>query len=208
MPTIGPFDKYSDRYDAWFERNHSAFQAELEAIRQVMPPLPARGLEVGVGSGQFAVPLGITIGVEPSEQMALKAQRKGIRVFRSVAEMLPFSVSAFDVVLMVTTICFVDDILKSCQEAFRVLRPHGCLIVGFVDRDSDLGKKYLEKRHTSVFYKDATFFSAQEVGTYLTAAGFSHVSFKQTLFPGEKHNTIQNGYGKGAFVVAKGMKSG
>lgn len=208
MPDTEAFDKYSDRYDKWFEKNRDAYLAELEAIRQVMPPLPAKGLEVGVGSGKFAVPLGIKIGVEPSEKMALKAESRGIRVFRNVAENLPFSACKFDVVLMVTTICFVDDILKSFQEAFHVLKPKGCLIVGFVDRESELGKAYNDKRNTSVFYKDATFFSAQEVGRYLGDAGFSDVSYTQTLIPAKRQEVIENGFGKGAFVVAKGSKKG
>ncbi len=208
MPKIQPFEKYSDKYDEWFERNRDAYHAELEAIRQVMPPPPAKGLEVGVGSGKFAVPLGIKIGVEPSEKMAFKAERQGIRVFRDVAERLPFPEPEFDFVLMVTTICFVDDILKSFQEAFRALKPHGCLIVGFVDRESELGKRYSDKSNTSVFYRDATFFSVQEVGKYLTDAGFGNLTFKQTLIPGETQEMIQNGFGKGAFVVVKGVKNG
>ena len=208
MAKIEPFEKYSDRYDEWFERNRHAYHAELEAIRQVMPPPPAKGLEVGVGSGKFAVPLGIKTGVEPSENMAFKAERQGIRVFRNVAEKLPFPDSEFDFVLMITTICFVDDILKSFQEAFRVLKPHGCLIAGFVDRESELGKKYSDKSNTGVFYRDATFFSAQEVGKYLTDAGFFNLTFKQTLIPGETQEMIQSGFGKGAFVVAKGVKNG
>lgn len=201
MPNTEPFDEYSDRYDAWFERNRDVYHAELGAIRRVMPPPPARGLEVGVGSGQFAVPLGIRIGVEPSEKMAIKAERQGIQVFRDVAEKLPFSIPEFDFVLMVATVCFVDDILKSFQEAFRVLKPHGCLIVGFVDRESELGREYIGKRDTSVFYKGATFVSAQEVGEYL-------ISYEQTLIPGETPGMIQSGFGTGAFVVAKGVKNG
>lgn len=208
MAKTEPFEKFSDRYDEWFERNCDAYHAELEAIRQVMPPFPARGLEVGIGSGKFAVPLGIKIGVEPSEKMAIKAERQGIRVFRNVAEKLPFPDREFDFVLMVTTICFVDDILKSFQEAFRVLKPHGCLIVGFVDRESELGKVYSAKSNTSDFYKDATFFSTQEVVKYFTDAGFQNMTFKQTLIPGEAPEMIQNGFDKGAFIVAKGVKNG
>jgi SAM-dependent methyltransferase len=163
---------------------------------------------VGVGSGKFAVPLGINIGVEPSEKMAIKAKRRGIRVLRGVAESLPFLDSKFDFVLMVTTICFVDDILKSFQEAFRILKPYGCQIVGFVDKESKLGKKYSDNRNASVFYKDATFFSAQQVSKYFTDAGFKDLTFRQTLIPGEQQEIIQNGFGKGGFVVAKGMKNG
>ncbi len=208
MPKIKPFEKYSDRYDEWFEKNNDIYHAELETIRQLMPPLPGNGLEVGVGSGKFAVPLGIKIGVEPSEKMAIKAERQGIRVFRHVAENLPFSDSAFDFVLMVTTICFVDDILKSFTEAFRVLKPYGCIIIGFVDKESELGKHYTDKRNTSVFYKVATFFSTQQVCKFLAEAGFGDFTFKQTLIPGETQEKIQNGFGKGAFIVIKATKNG
>jgi SAM-dependent methyltransferase len=207
MPKIGPFEKHSDEYDEWFTKNNDVYQAELEAIRQLIPSPQAKGLEVGVGSGKFSVPLGIKIGVEPSEQMALKAERQGIRVFRNVAENLPFSVCEFDFVLMVTTICFVDDILKSFREAFRVLKPDGCIIVAFIDRESELGKQYSDKRNTNAFYKEATFFSTQEVCKYLTAAGFLKLTFKQTLIQGEALKIIQDGFGRGAFVVAKGIKS-
>jgi len=208
MPKTGPFEKHSDQYDEWFEKNREVYNSELDAIRKLIPSPHAEGLEVGVGSGKFAVPLGIKIGVEPSDRMAAKAEKHGIRVFRNVAEDLPFSDSEFDFVLMVTTICFVDDILTSFREAFRVLKTGGCIIVGFVDKESDLGKQYLDKRNTSVFYKEATFFSTQEVCQYLTDAGFGDLTLAQTLIPGETQDTIQNGFGKGAFVVAKGVKKG
>jgi ubiquinone/menaquinone biosynthesis C-methylase UbiE len=206
MPKTEPFEKHSDRYDAWFEKNRNVYHAELEAIRQLMPSPGAKGLEVGVGSGKFAVPLGIKIGVDPSEKMAVKAEKLGIRVFRDVAEELSFPDCEFDFVLMVTTICFVEDILKSFREAFRVLKPRGCIIVGFVDKESELGRQYLDKRDTSVFYKEAIFFSSQEVSEYLTNAGFGDLAFRQTLIPGEPQGMIRDGFGKGAFVVIKGVK--
>lgn len=208
MPKTGPFDQHSDRYDAWFEKNRDLYNAELAAIRELIPFPHAKGLEVGVGSGKFALPLGIKIGVEPSESMAAKAESLGIRVFRDVAEALPFSDSEFDFVLMVTTVCFVDDILKSFREAFRVLKSRGHIIVGFVDKQSELGKQYSEKRGESDFYKEATFFSAQEVGQKLLDAGFGDLTFKQTLIPGQAQEMIQDGYGKGAFVVVRAAKNG
>jgi len=206
MPKTGPFEKHSNRYDEWFEKNTDVYHAELEAIRQLLPAPQAYGLEVGVGSGKFAVPLEIKIGIEPSEMMAAQAEKQGVRVFRGIAEDLPFSDSEFDFVLMVTTICFVDDILRSFKEAYRVLKPYGCIVVGFIDKESNLGKQYSGKRNTSVFYKEATFFSTHEVCKYLADAGFHDLSFKQTLIPGEMRKIIQDGFGKGAFVAVKGMK--
>ncbi len=206
MPKIESFEKHTDAYDEWFEQNRDLYQAELEAIRQLMPPLGSQGVEVGVGTAKFALPLGIKIGVDPSEQMAIKARKRGVEVHLGVAEDLPFSDRQFDFVLMVTTICFVDDLTKSFGEAFRVLNPGGCIIVGFVDKESTLGQHYSAKRETSKFYKDATFYSAQEVVNYLEVVGFEIQDIKQTLIPGESLQTIMDGYGKGGFVVIKGVK--
>ena len=68
MPKIESFEKYSDAYDEWFEKNQEVYESELEVIRQLIPLQEARGLEIGVGSGKFAVPLGIKIGVESSKK--------------------------------------------------------------------------------------------------------------------------------------------
>lgn len=202
MPKIETFEKYSDDYDKWFEKNRNLYDAELKAIRQLLPQ--GEGLEVGVGSGKFAIPLGIKIGVEPSKKMADKAREHGINVYHNVAEKLPFSDNRFDFVLMVTTICFVDDIIKSFTEVFRVLKLGGKIIIGFVDKESELGKRYLDNRENSKFYKEATFFSTQEVIRYLKEVGFEIEKIIQTLIPGESLNTILDGFEKGAFIVIRG----
>ena len=207
MPRIDAFENHSDAYDDWFDRNQEVYAAELKAVRQLLPIGEPRGLEVGVGSGKFAVPLEIKIGVEPSAQMAAKAKKLGIEVHTGIAEALPFSADQFDFVLMVTTICFVDDIIKSFQEALRVVVPGGSIIVGFVDVESDLGQKYRQNRHKSKFYQQATFFSTRQVLDYLHTAGFGQTEVKQTLLPGDTEQMVLDGFGAGAFVVIKAIKS-
>ncbi len=54
--------------------------------------------------------------------MAAKARARGIDVHPGVAEGLPFPDGRFDFILFVTTICFVDDLLKAFEEAFRTLK--------------------------------------------------------------------------------------
>lgn len=71
MPKIEAFDRFSDAYDAWFEENADKYEAELGLIRRLLPPSGARGIEIGVGSGKFAVPFGIRIGVEPSDRKSV-----------------------------------------------------------------------------------------------------------------------------------------
>ena len=207
MPKVDAFEKHSDAYDDWFEKNREAYEAELKAVQKFLPAGDVQGMEIGVGSGKFAVPLGIKIGVEPSEQMAVKAKQLGIEVHSGVAEALPFPAEQFDFVLMVTTICFVDDIVQSFREALRVLISGGCILVGFVDMESDLGQKYLQNRHKSKFYKEATFFSTREVLDHLKTAGFGATEVKQTLIPRDTEKTVLDGFGEGAFVVIKAIKN-
>ena len=207
MPKVDAFEKHSDAYDDWFVKNREAYEVELKAVQQLLPVGDVQGMEIGVGSGKFAVPLGIKIGVEPSGQMAVKAKQLGIEVHSGVAEELPFSADRFDFVLMVTTICFVDDIVQSFREALRVLISGGCILVGFVDMESELGQKYLQNRHKSKFYQQATFFSTREVLDHLETAGFGATEIKQTLIPGDTEKTVLDGFGEGAFVVIKAIKS-
>lgn len=72
---------------------------------------PGTGLEVGVGTGRFSIPLGIGIGVEPSRAMAEIAHQRGIRVVQAPGERLPFRTEQFDFALLLTVICFVDSLL-------------------------------------------------------------------------------------------------
>jgi ubiquinone/menaquinone biosynthesis C-methylase UbiE len=201
-----PFEQNSEQYDAWFEKHPFAYQSELEAIRMLLP-IPGKGLEIGVGSGLFAAPLGIGIGVDPSIAMAERAQKRGITVVKGVAEALPFKDNEFDTALMVTTVCFLDDIDQAFQEAFRVLKPGGAFIIGFVDRNSVIGKAYEQRKNESLFYKDATFYSVDELLSHLKQAGFSTFSFSQTLFSPidemREPHLVKKGCGEGSFVVIK-----
>jgi len=206
MAKTEPFDKYSARYDEWFEKNYNTYQTEIHTIRQFIPPGNLKSLEIGIGSGKFAKPLNIKLGIEPSNAMGRKSNALGIQVIPGTAENLPFSDSVFDFALMVTVICFVDDILLSFQESYRILKPGGFLIVGFVDKESALGRQYQKMKNSNVFYQKAVFYSAEETIHYLKQAGFKDIQTKQSLIPGGPENSILDGYGKGAFVAIKCCK--
>ena len=209
MPKTEPFDHFSNEYDDWFTDNKYVFQSELKAIKKVLPK-GKNGIEIGVGSGIFAEPLGIKEGIEPSKAMREKAKQRNIEVINAVAEKLPYRDKSKDFVLMVTTICFVDDIYKSFEEVKRILKDNGSLIVGFVDKNSPVGKVYLKHQNESIFYKDATFFGTEELFEILRSTGFEINNTYQTVF-GQLNeiNEVQNilaGYGVGSFVVIEVIK--
>lgn len=206
---VEPFEQYMAQYEEWFERNRFAYEAELQAVRMLLPK-SGTGMEIGVGTGRFAAPLGIKVGVEPAKAMRNVAQERGLEVIAGVAEALPFQNQQFDFALMVTTLCFVDDVERAFHEAWRILKPGGCFINGFVDRTSFLGKIYQRYKDQNVFYKVAHFYSADEVISFLERARFQHFTFTQTVFHNLdeiiKVEPVKEGYGEGAFLVVRGMK--
>lgn len=206
MPKTKPFDKYSKEYDSWYFENQNIYTSELNAIKSFLPS-GLHGVEIGVGTGRFASALGVNTGIEPSNNMAEIARSRGVKVLDGVAENLPLNSGEFDFVLMVTAICFFDDVEKAFKEAYRVLKDKGFLVVAFIDKQSELGKLYEKYKENNEFYKDATFYSVKEVTDFLKAAGFNSFEYKQTVFTQDNivHN-VETGFGNGGFVVAKATK--
>jgi ubiquinone/menaquinone biosynthesis C-methylase UbiE len=203
------FETEADRYDEWFENHPIAYQSELAAIRELLPKT-GRGVEIGTGTGRFSIPLGISEGVEPAQAMRKIAQIRGLNIQNAQAENLPFSDNLFDFALMITTLCFVEKPLRAFQEAVRILKPTGKLLVGLVDLDSNLGKEYECRKANSPFYRHARFFSASETIQLLDQAGFCNFRCRQTLFqPPERltdQEVPQKGFGEGGFVVISGER--
>ena len=209
MSGVNAFDRNVDHYEQWFVDNPLAYVSELRAVRELLPA-GGMGIEIGIGTGRFAAPLGIRTGVEPSQAMAELARKKGIEVVPGVAERLPFRDGEFDFCLMVTTVCFLDDRDLAFREAHRVLRSGGAFVIGFVDRDSPLGREYLKRKDKSAFYKEATFYSVADIVAHLEPAGFGGFEFRQTLFKPlaemEEVEPVKEGQGEGSFVVVRAMK--
>ncbi|WP_435348881.1 class I SAM-dependent methyltransferase [Haloarchaeobius sp. HRN-SO-5] len=203
MPKTAPFESFTDRYEHWFEEFDAAYQSELEALRRIVPT-PGYGVEIGVGSARFAAPLGFQVGLDPAAAMLERAQDRGVEVVRGVAEHLPFQDGRFDTALVVTTICFVDDVPRTLTEARRVVGPSGRLVIGYIDADSPVGRTYREQKEENPFYRDAVFVSTDELVDQLEAAGFGDFEFVQTIYRQPDEITaldrIESGYGDGSFV--------
>jgi ubiquinone/menaquinone biosynthesis C-methylase UbiE len=206
MPKTTPFETYHRRYDDWFVRHAAAYQSELLAVRALLP-WHGLGLAIGVGTGRFAAPLGVQVGIDPARKVLDYAANRGILTVQAIAEALPFSDSSIDYALSVTTICFVDDATAMLTEAHRVLKPGGELVIAFIDRTSDLGQDYLAHQAGNVFYREATFYSADEVEQLLRDTGFTEPAWVQTLSKTleetDEIESLRAGYGQGAFVAVK-----
>ncbi len=211
MDTIKLFDQHVAEYDAWFDQYPFVFQSEIEAVREMLPiGEKLLGIEVGLGTGRYSQALQIKEGIEPSENMRVVAIKRGIETMDAVAEKLPYGDLRFDFVLMLFSIAYFNRLDVAFAEAFRVLKNDGALVIGFIDKNSIIGKQYELRKPESTFYRHANFYSVDKIVQELTDAGFRHFSFCQTLF-GEldsinEFQPSKEGYGEGSFVVLKALK--
>lgn len=210
---VQAFDSFASEYDRWYERNKAVYESELGAIGELLPSKnlsSLKGLEVGVGTGRFASKLGVDIGLDPSENMLEISRRRSVMAVQGVAEKLPFHDSVFDVVMMVTAVCFFRDAQAAFDEARRVLKPEGIVVIGFIEKNSELGQRYREKKVKNRFYKSTVFYSAEEIMAFLQKSGFRKFELRQTLFePLDKitdKEPVREGYGDGSFVAVRATK--
>lgn len=198
------FDQLTDRYDGWFDRHAAVFESELEALKKVIPQ-SGEGLEVGVGSGRFSAALGIKTGIDPSEKLLSVAKARGISVFHAVAESLPFPDNNFDFVFFGTVLCFLSDPLKALSEAKRVLKQNGIFIIGMLDKHSKLVESYEDRKGKNPFYRNAHFYTVNEVLNLLHGSHFKEKEIYQTIFSTletiKEPEPIKRGHGKGGYVV-------
>ena len=175
IPSRRVFDEYANDYDTWFDEHDDVFQAQQRMLRAAIPN-QGQGLEVGVGSGRFAVPSGTRYGIDPSRELIRIAKRRGIEVVRGEGEHLPYRTSSFDYVLMMTVICFLDDVTAVFREVNRVLQPGGILIIGFIEKDGEIYRIYQTETKKGRFLRVARFRTAEEVDEFFRDAGFAQVS--------------------------------
>jgi hypothetical protein len=122
MPGVDAFDKNALHYEEWFDEHPFACLSELHAMQELFP---MHGIEIGIGTGRFALPFGIKQGIEPLRSMAEIAKGKGLFIVAGVAENQPYKNSHFDFCLMVTTVCIL---VTTCDRAF---------VIPATGRDSD-----------------------------------------------------------------------
>jgi ubiquinone/menaquinone biosynthesis C-methylase UbiE len=107
------------------------------------------------------------------------AKHRDIEVARGEAEHLPYHAGSFDFVLMMTVICFLDDIPRGFQETYRVLGHGGTFVAGFIEAGGEIFQKYLHEPIKGRFLRFATFRTCDEVSGFFKDAGFGDISVLQ-----------------------------
>lgn len=192
-------------YDKWYDGHQALYQSELAALKKAAPS--GAGLEIGVGTGRFAAPLGVRFGLDPAINMLRLAKKRGIRAVQGMGESLPFKDGSFDFVQIAFVIEFVDNPLLFLREAVRTIRPSGALIVGFIDRDSPWGRYYARDPSHRKYFHPA---SVKEILMIFKKTGLQFQEAYQTLFQPppdiSEEEEPKSGFGKGGFIVLKARR--
>jgi len=191
---VNPFDSKEvvSTYDQWFSMLVGALVDRLEmelVLRMVSPQIGETALDVGSGTGHFAVALadrGVQVtGVDSSREMVKAAQASSrlVHYEHGRAEALPYRDNQFDVVLSVAAMAFIESPQRAIAEMYRVLNPGGRLVVGALNPDSAFGRAYLaEAQATETPFRHAHMLSPADLITMLGEYG--RVSWSSSVFFG------------------------
>jgi ubiquinone/menaquinone biosynthesis C-methylase UbiE len=178
------FDSEADKYDQWYETPLGNFVNLLEkqAIYSLLNPSPGETvLDVGCGTGNYSIELAgrdcIVTGVDNSKNMIeiakWKAASRNLKinfVFADVS-LLPFDDNIYDSAICVAAVEFFGNRQKGIDEIFRVVKPGGKIVIGFINKNSGWGELY-----QSDYFKENTVFKY---------AGLLDIDEIRSIHPGE-----------------------
>ena len=158
------FDRIAGEYDGWAQGQRGRVASRL--VELAHPKKGEHVLDVGTGTGLIAheiaakVKPGTVIGIDLSDRMLSVARaRKGTTVntqyLGMAAEHLVFRPATFDLVTMGDALAYLADPFTALEEAHRVLRTGGRLVVSCLRRSLStpaqnlffLGLAPLARRH-------------------------------------------------------------
>lgn len=162
-------EKIASRYEGWYETKEGRYYDNLEKQLILKLLKPARGeslLDVGCGTGHhlrwlkdFGLELAGVDHSSPMLEVAKKDLSKDIKLQLADTKNLPYQENSFDIVMMITTLEFLDEPKLALKEALRVCKEK--LFLGVLNKYSWLS---FRRRIRGIFLEDpiwsyARFFS-------------------------------------------------
>lgn len=177
------FDRIAARYDTFCRTPLGQFVDEVERalVWELLAPKPGDTVgDFGCGTGAYTAALAQAgcevIGIDESPVMLAKARGKSVTggsmtYLQADLADLPLCSSTLDAVLLQVTLEFVADPTDVLNEAFRVLKPHGKLVLGLIDSSGPWARHYRERveRDPTSIYSHAHFFILDEIRDLLGA---------------------------------------
>ena len=121
--------------DATYRQLVQGDHAEDVAFAAIAERAPARVLDAGCGTGEFAERVQRELGgdvqaVDLSARMVALTAERGVEARVADIQALPFADGEFDVVAANWVLYHVEDLVQGLAELARVLRPGGALVAG------------------------------------------------------------------------------
>lgn len=133
-----------------------------------------RVLDVGGGTGRAARALGVdAVVVDAAPGMARRAHHRGQAAVIGDAARLPVRDASVDAVVVLDALHHFPDRRGAIEEAARVLRPGGVLVVRDFDRGTLRGRALALSERLVGF--DSSFATGRELAEAMRAAGLSPV---------------------------------
>ena len=185
----------ADNYDSYYQTEFGGKvdAIEKEIISELLKEIPKeKMLELGCGTGHWTevfIDQGSKVtGIDISEAMLSIARCKNLDADLRMAnsESLPFEGESFDSIASITMLEFVESQDKAIQEMFRVLKPNGHLIMGFLNADSQIG---INKDKDETF-KNANLLKVSEIESKFKQFNILHM--KQGVYLNEDFVILDN----------------
>ncbi len=126
-------------------------------------------LDVGCGIGSFEQRLpGLNIiGLDNSEEMLEEARKRSEKTFvLGDAENLEFDDDSLDAIFYVATLEFIADYQKAIQEAYRVTKPNGKILVMMLNPSSAYFKEHMQRKDS--YFRRIKHTNLREIEDYIS----------------------------------------
>ncbi len=163
-------------YDAYYntEIGKKVNDIEEKLIVDLIKNIPkTKMLELGCGTGHWTnifTNCGFDVtAIDISDEMLKYTEQKQInaKFIKADSRNIPFPDNSFSVVSFITMIEFIEDQDKVFEEIYRVLKPGGHLVLGCLNKYSEIGKN----KENDETFRNANFLSKEELEAILKHFG-------------------------------------
>ena len=222
------FDGYADKYDEWFMKNENLFTSELRLFKKVLGDISGKTLlSVGCGSGLFEsyIENSNIEGIEPSEDMAEIARKRGINVIKiGLIEDVELTDDKYDIIYFNGSSSYMEDLSPVYGKCLKALKENGKLILLDVPKESAFGFMYLLGKSLNTYNHEflegampdlpyplalaasGVWHTTEEKINVLKNLGINKFSYYQTLiknplYTNEEAEEVSEGYKSGGYVA-------